>query len=108
MCCGTAGSPGSGHHAAQLPTQTTCQCNMFTSPTALVTIPSPLPLFSVQLGHVLRVYAEVSVRYSQLAHSAVQAALSACLEGAQPHWLCENLWRITVDKKAVDVDDHTR
>ena len=104
VCRGAAGSPDSGHHASKLPTQTTRQCIVFTSLAALVA----LPFLSIQLEHVLIVYAEVSVRYSQLAHSAVQAALSACIEGAEPHWLCENLWRITVDKEAHDVDDLTR
>ena len=114
VCCRTAGSPDFGHHASELQTQTTCQCTVFTSLVALVTLPFFPFFFSlsvslfVQLGHVLIVYAEVSVRYSQLAHSAVQAALCACLEGAEPHWLCENLWRITVDKEAHDVDDLTR
>lgn len=64
-------------------------------------------MFPIQLRHVLSVYDEVSVRYSQLAHSAVQAALALCREGVGAGLLCENLWRITVDKET-SVDCQTR
>ena len=52
--------------------------------------------FHLQLGYVLSVFREVSTRYSQLADTAVQDALAACRDGAEPHWLCDNLWRIAV------------
>lgn len=60
----------------------------------------------LQLGQVLRVYEEVSVRYSQLAHSTVQAGLALCREGDECDWFCVNLWMIIVNK-AVIVDRQT-
>jgi hypothetical protein len=50
------------------------------------------------LGYVLSVYREASLRYPQLAQSAVSAALR---EQAEPRWLCYNLWRLTVGTEAM-------
>lgn len=63
--------------------------------------------FSPQLGKVLKVYEEVSVRYSQLAQSTVQAGLALCQEGEPASWFSVNLWRIIVNK-AINVNQQTR
>lgn len=52
-------------------------------------------------------YEEVSVRYSQLAQSTVQAGLALCQEGEPASWFSVNLWRIIVNK-AINVNQQTR
>ena len=108
VCLRAAGGPGPGHDVAALPARRARESlgmsrkislpylNMLSSD--FYSYKSHDLLCSAQLGQALRVYEEVSVRHSRLSHSAMRAALALCREGAGPGWLCDNLWRITVDR----------